>query len=568
MEQILILASLLMLGYLAHRIFSEQPLPFRIVSTLVFFTSTIALSGFIAGSIGAPVNAYAVFIGSSALFAIGLMLLAHEKNAPVEMAAGTNVPAESGYEKRPAGTWVFLLILFAWLILNLFMASGQAIPHGASVDAAAHYALVRYLHDFARLPGADWSFLWEIAHYPFGFHLTTVIVSRLADASPFYVMWILAAMLMGVVVASVSTMLYSDVARGGRQATLVTLWAFIMFAVSPYVTEAYARSGFYPMVLGLVYIVTFIWFLRNVGKIQKVTALFVSTAFSGMALTYPQWLPIVFFIYLYIVIKDPIATKRQQLLYVLIPALCAGAVGLDFLVQHWKGLRYIYNIEGGVERNFSYLWILTPTAFAVMYKLWQGQRRKYLVASLIVMAQVVLVVINKSINGLGGMYPIYKYAYVLTPVLILMLAQGLTLEASEPGYAKYKPILAIAILTVIVLVTDFHSGRVVRAPACITANEYRALEWVKTNVKNSDVYYVGSPLTPLFGYAITGKPQSNGRFEWWLESPLKLSEWLPHASPGDAAMVTGDASEVKKYIDDGKLKALHVEGDSYVIQKP
>jgi MFS family permease len=454
------------------------------------------------------------------------------------------------------------------MLFSLNLSSWQITPHGYSVDSAAHYALVRFLYDYKHLPGSDWSFLWEIAHYPFGFHLTTAILSTLIGVSPFYVMWIFSAFLMGVVVASVCTMVFSDLRPRKTFAFIASVWSFAMFVVSPYVMESYSISGFYPMVLGLVFIAMFVWCLRIITELTKGLVFFVTIAFAGMGLTYPQWLPILYLLYIYLVYTRPNAIGVNKIIALAIPLLASAIIGLGFAAQHWAGLKYIYNIEGGVPKDLRYIaLLLLGSSLLIFSTSYHKQQRDYLFVLFILILQVGLVVVSKKLAGLGGLYPMYKYAYVLTPIFILVLAQEYQCDNKLRKYANYK--LAVPILILLASgINAYHMHSLLRpSPAYLKVNEYHVLKWVAKNTVNKSVAYMGEAPFPLFGYAITGKAQFHGEFGWWVQPTIQLEAWEEQASKGEVAILLHVKDGEGKQFDHAKFQVLYKEGDCVAIQK-
>ncbi|BCK88814.1 hypothetical protein MIZ01_2620 [Sideroxyarcus emersonii] len=578
MERISILFSILLAGYLSWSIFKGKALAFKFVSALILFTSTVALTGFISGSLGQRVDGIAVFFGSMISLILGKILI----NLDSKKTLALNVPDLSASQalnhKGDKSSWVFLCAFLGWAVLNLYLSSWQIIPQSVSVDSAAHYSLVRYLYEYKHLPASDWSFLWEIANYPFGFHLTVAIAATLFGVDPFYVMWIFAALLMGIVVATACTMIYSDLRTRLYAAVVAVLWAFAMFLVSPYITESYSRSGFYPMVLGLVYIVMFIWCLRCFAEITWGKIFFVSIALSGMGLTYPQWLPLLFLMYAYLVYIKIGLSGARRIVVLLIPIIISTAIGADFVLRNWDGLKYIYNIEGGVSMDSRYLAILAGGSFLLLLsisfkKMSEGAQvtiaislenlcRDYIFVLLIVVGLVGLVVISKVIAGFGGMYPIYKYAYVLTPLFILFLSQSYVFRKGEGIREQFK----IAIPAVVLLGTLLHFGLHKFSPA-IQENEFNALKWVKKNIANDSVTYLNEAPFPLFGYAITGKPQTKGEFEWWVHPSPQFEAWKSQAGPGEIAIRSYVREDVVEKNNNGNFQVLYKDGDCVVIKK-
>lgn len=578
MERISILCSILFISYLSWSIFKKNTLAFKFIGTLVLFVSTVALSGFVSGSLGMGVNGNSVFFGALIFLILGkiLVVLDSKKFTAQNVNALGELPVFN--QVRDKSSWIFLCALLGWAVLNLHLASWQIIPQSLSVDSAAHYSLVRYLYENKHLPDSDWSFLWEIAHYPFGFHLTTVIIANLFGVDPFYVIWIFTALLMGVVVASVCTMIYSDLRSRQHMAVAATLWAFAMFVVSPYIIESYSRSGFYPMVLGLVYIVMFIWCLRSFAEITRGKVFFVSIVLAGMGLTYPQWLPILVLIYAYLVYTKVNASGASRMLVLLIPITISVAIGVNFALLNWEGLRYIYNIEGGVVQDLSYLvLLLAGSALLILLVSFKKLTRDYFFVLLFVILQIGLVVASKKMVGLGGMYAIYKYAYILTPIFILLISQGYFFNKGEGVREKFGVAIPIVVLLGTFSSFSFHDGfhsgfqnfrsALNKYSPAIRENEFHALEWVRKNIVNDQVTYVGDAPFPLFGYAITGKVQAKGEFGWWVLPSLQFESWKLQAGSGEIAVRPHVQESVGEQNSGGDFQVLYKEGDCVVVKK-
>lgn len=581
MERISILLSILAIGYLSRTLFKEKSRAFIFTAALVLFASTAVLSGFVSGSLSGGVNGYVVFFGAMVFLILGKIIVIYDgKNKLVQDAASlSSLPSISRVDKK--SSWIFVCAFLSWTALTLYMSSWQITPHGVSVDSAAHYSLVRYLYESRHLPSGDWPFLWEIAHYPFGFHLTTAIIANLFGVNPIYVMWIFAALLMGVVVASVCTMIYCDLHVRGSVAVLATLWAFAMFAVSPYVAESYSRSGFYPMVLGLVYIVMFIWCMRCFTEITWGKIFFISIALAGMGLTYPQWLPLLFVMYAYFVYSKGNVSGQNKMVVFLIPTTIASAFGIYFALQNWDGLKYIYNIEGGIVQNPYYLAMLAGGCFfLILLTSYKKLCLDYVFLLLAVVALVCIVAVSKVMAGFGGMYPIYKYAYVLTPLFILFIAQGYFFNRGDGilqgGFKVAIPVVVLlGTFSSFSVHSGFHSGlqnfKGVISPltTCLTKSEFNVLEWVRNNAASENVTYLGDAPFVLFGYAVTGKTQNKGEFGWWVQPRVPLDAWGAQADSGEIAVLslTHLQEDIGRYVSGGHFEVLYESEDGVVLKK-
>lgn len=543
---------------------TPRSLPFKVIGLFTRAFAIVALLGMLFDAMGIGLTPVAFATGFSLIGATYFW-----KN---------RVRLETSWETGV--TTPFLWIVGSWSAVLLALdGRGHLFPVSSSVDSAAHYALAEYIRAHAALPHADFPFLWEIAKYPFGFHLSVALLSRLFGVPLIQLIYptaiFISALTVGAVFAS-----SSELVPSGRR--LGPLLAALLVATSWHFVNSIGPNSFWPMNLAILIILVFAWILSKSPVIELQTLIELGILEGGLILTYAHWAGIP----LLLLAGDSLLSIREARLNKLLATVLLGAysvcIAIIFAHDRVQAGSYILGVEGGITRDLmlilKLLCVTIVLASIGATRLWASKGKVFVVLAFVVLLHAAAFFLAKQLFSFGSYYVVLKLIYPLIPVLAVCASasvepisavvdrihERLLIERFSRRQALSAAWTLLIGIHLAIFIGKVRPHSLMRP--MISEATYHAALWTKENIRDSSVVYLADGPTSLWLYAITGKPLKTTLPEWWIKPGTSLPQWVQTAAKNEIALIPAANGDVH-LPESHALRSLFSEGTAEVVAR-
>lgn len=219
-------------------------------------------------------------------------------------------------------------------------------------------------------------------------------------------------------------------------------------------------SGFHYLVIGILFIEAIIYIVSQIGRLELKYELIIMFVLNfGLILSYSLFCPFVYgaeFVYfIYKYRKE----KIKLFLFVLVPLILPGIIGVDYLIVPALGkVGASIALEGWLYKNlWSNFILFVPFAIYALYKNIRNKEFTFENILLLFLALYMVVLFIGTKTGKCSEYYFYKNYFILWMMIILLNIKGMlkTLEQQNGQYIVF----AYTIIYLIVFSISVYTGK-------------------------------------------------------------------------------------------------------------
>ena len=485
----------------------------------------------------------------------------------------------------------FLVFLFIFYVL-IMPSIPSLMPVNFSNDCVTHYSWMDHVYNKRTLNGS------EIAFYPFGYHVTTVMLSKLTGIPAVKMMSILLAF----VIALSTAITYAIIIRvfnfknDGKLVALLPIFTF--FWVRGYYDFVFNRFFHGSMVFSYLFMVSFFWALIEYKNYPKwFSYLSLNLSAIGLAYSYTSYLPmLVMPLFLTILMEDnrKFTRRLKDLLITILPVVILsiihlkskGTSNLGLAVLNHEGYCIKFNFMnfGDFGNNVKGGWFLILSLIGIPVII-SGFKKNIAVINftLSFLLYFFLFYILKHNFGKFSYYQAYKILYFSPYIAVIYIAAVLyfirkqLIKIFKPFIGEKLHIILFIIWLLIIInkasiVYDMENYRPCY-PEMLKESHYLTIDWARKNIKeNFDYIYHHPNLGNWMRHGFMKDTLKNITpdeyyYQVFVMPVQKLSDWLNKSKKGRIAVVddlnTPPLTEKQKR----QFEILYQKENSAVIKK-
>ena len=219
-------------------------------------------------------------------------------------------------------------------------------------------------------------------------------------------------------------------------------------------------SGFHYLVIGILFIETIIYIVSQIGRLELKYELIIMFVLNfGLILSYSLFCPFVYgaeFVYfIYKYRKE----KIKLFLFVLVPLILPGIIGVDYLIVPALGkVGASIALEGWLYKNlWSNFILFVPFAIYALYKNIRSKEFTFENVLLLLLILYMAVLFIGTKTGKCSEYYFYKNYFILWMMIILLNIKGMlkTLEQQNGQYIVF----AYTVIYLIMFSISVYTGK-------------------------------------------------------------------------------------------------------------
>lgn len=493
----------------------------------------------------------------------------------------------------------FIFIFIVGFISYIFTILPSLLPLSRNVDSAAHFAMVKFIveNNMLMLHNVPDSFIVP-NNYPFGFHLSAALISKIFNIDPIYIIYpfvasiavLAACVLYGIVVESkISTRFFG----------LVPAFIVLSFFMPIYMLRV---MGWWSMIFGIFLTLMFIWLSMDYledSRLSKLLPLIIIEI--GIIFSYTFFALIPPLTLFFAAIATSNLTRKDFLKHFVLFGVVVGAFTIDyiatiitfgenvlgvsenpigsfvrFLPFDFFGWRikeanpFLFNILNGIITLYFSIGVIGALNSII--------NKKYnLLTAFSVATFIQTILLGLGILFFGSRVYLYSKIYylLLYPITIFLwiflkdISMKWKICHTIKMTAKFKSVFLIILISG-VLLSNYGMSIGIQATGhqelAITPDQYDVSIWVKDNLQTESIICLGGKPETLWFYAISNQTalsteNTHGFSDEIL--PLKFKEWQSSAAKGDVVVIL-DTDKIDSELD--AFEVMYKKGNAVVLK--
>jgi hypothetical protein len=466
--------------------------------------------------------------------------------------------------KLPNIKYVFLdsalfIFVFGFIFYVLLIPSMPAfMPVNLSNDCVAHYGWIDHIYNHQTFNGS------VIASYPFGYHLTTVMLSKYTGIPAVKMMHILLVFSVALSTAILYALIVRIFNLKKDEKFMALLPVFTLFWVRGYYELSFNKFFHGPMIFSYLFMMSFFWALFEYKSCPKWFSYFtLNLSAIGLVYTYTSYIPMLiipFFLTALLKSKIRFSERLKDMSAVILPSVIlamihlksAGTSKLGMAVLNYEGycIPFRFWDFGDFEKNVNGGRFLILSLIGIPIVISSFKKNLAVVSFTFgVLFYFGTFFVLKHYFGKISYYQAYKILYFSPYIAVIYIAS--ILYAIRKQLVKIlKPFIGGSIYDILLVIwLVVITGQVITVynmcnykpvyPEMLKEPVFRTMDWARKNIKEKfDFIYHHANVGNWMRQGFMGEKFDDAYYSQVFVAPLPTTEnWLKNAVKGKNAIV-------------------------------